>query len=271
MMIIMKHTLLLTLTACFSLYSMDAPCFLADLPEEIHNHIASYLTFHKRESDDEFVARTKKPNKILPAHQILLDKYESNNFLPNMDEGNSSAGTIRAYSIDRSKIISLKKSANPTVTILSLITATIHEHKKLGALSQENINNISHIAFSYDGTYYAQLQIIDGTPEDNVKWQHWVLVKHLLSDEIEKFLIPGYYDKFTAIGFNKQGTKIIVHFQENNMWDDCISKDSQPETWHHIIPLTSEEEHKTKSTKTFATYLLEHWCCKDLTQSLTQS
>ncbi len=259
-MIYAKYILLIAIIINFSLYSMQStgePCYLAYLPEDIHDHIASYLTFHKRESDDEFIARTRIARPILPEHQKLF----AHKTFPNIHD--SSAGTVRTYSIDGSKIISLKKLTNPQVTIFDIATNTIREHKKFSPISKENTTNIVHIALSQTGCDYAQVSYSQTDYEGLMLFDCWLTVHNIFFNTIKKFPISEYYGDIISIGFNKQGTKIIVHGR--NAWS-FIDKE-HPERWHHMFLLTSPEQHAAKTTQTLAAYLLEYCCCKNLTQN----
>src|SRR5690606_9248409 len=192
-------------------------------------------------TDNEFIARSRDCTKISPLHTTMHNEImEKNN--PDFSEDTLTFFKgLRTYSIDYSKIIMLEVFSdivhdNPQVTIFDIQSNTLYNSERLEKLSQTNTCNISHIALSRSGSQYAQLQLVDGAPEETVKWQQWLIIQNIFSDKIQKFLIPGYYDKFTSIGFNKQGTKIIVHAKENGMWQDAIPATEQPETWYHIIP-----------------------------------
>src|SRR5205085_6562433 len=69
----------------------EKTCYLAYLPTEIHNHIASYLTFPNSESDDEFIARTRTYGTISKEHTLLVESHENNNEFPDIETGCSSS------------------------------------------------------------------------------------------------------------------------------------------------------------------------------------
>src|SRR5581483_614126 len=111
-----KHNIFFIICTVFTINAMEvedntAPstiCYLTLLPREIHDHIASYLIFNDRESDDEFIARTKTYGAISQEHLGLIQQHESKTF----HWGEGSLGTLRTYSIDGSKIISLEKKSD---------------------------------------------------------------------------------------------------------------------------------------------------------------
>jgi len=111
-----KRTLFLMICTVSGINAMEVEkkiCYLADLPTEIHNHIASYLTFDAIESDDELIDRTRRYGAISPEHSDLLkqEKKVSGEYsaiksvIPTL---RPVGDTPRAYSIDCSKIISLQ-------------------------------------------------------------------------------------------------------------------------------------------------------------------
>ena len=278
-----KRTVFLMICTIFTINAMEVEeiCCLALLPREIHDQIASYLTFNNIESDNEFIARTRTNGTISNEHTLLVEKHENNDKFPDIATGSSSSGTLRTYSVDCSKVISLEKlCSNPKVTIFDIQSKTKRESTKLAELSKENMNAISHITFSRNGSHYAQLQMSQKRKE-HVPHTYYVslsfiqenhlIIKNIFSDEKREFLIPGYYNGFISVGFNKQGTKIIAHAKENGYWDDLIPEEDKPVSFYHIILLTTPEEHEKKSKKTLVIYLKHILCCKNLVKSLPTS
>src|SRR5205085_11985553 len=121
-----KRTIFFMIFTISTINAMETKkiCDLAYLPAEIHNHIASYLTFPNSESDDEFIARTRASGKISKEHKALVEQQERANY----EWGKGSLGIIRAYSVNCSKIISLEKiMKNPKVTIFDIQNKTMQE------------------------------------------------------------------------------------------------------------------------------------------------
>jgi len=263
---ISKQTIIFMVVTIFIIDAMGSEnvCHLAHLPAEIHAHIALYLTFPNSESDEEFIARSRASENITQEHREILEKHEQGNYR----WGGGSLGIIRTYSVDDSKIISLEKVAeNPRVTIFDTHNKTERESVHLATLFKEDMLGIKHIAFSRNGTRCAQLQAQEIEVNWLKEWQHWIIIKNILSDEIQQFLIPANYENFISIGFNKQGTKIIVHAKEDLFWNDFILGKSKSKSIYHIVPLTTPEEHKEKNEQTLEAYLRCMACCKDLTKS----
>lgn len=239
-------------------------CYLALLPADIHDHIASYLIFNDRESDDEFIARTRTAGTITSEHSAMINKHENYKFTVY-----STRGTLRTYSVDCSKIITLERQDEPKVTILDIQHNTMKESAKLAELSRESIKSlIGKIALSRTGSHYAQLrdERRQESFNERVSYKDCLLIKNVLSSETQQFPIPSQYNNFISIGFNKQGTKIIVHANKYGTWE-LIPEDETPEI-HYMVLLVSQEEHEEKSKKTLAHYLRHICCCDDLKKSL---
>lgn len=259
---------------------VEKVCHLASIPAEIQNHIASYLPFNIIESDEEFIERTWQCGTISQKHADLLEQYEEQNnsefsalkkqfptmhFLDN---------TPRTYSIDCSKIISLEKSSKkPRVTIFDIQSKTKKENAKLTELSQEDINDeIKHITLSRTGSHFATLHTLKDYESGRgevmiISYTNYLFIKNLLSQAEQKFPVTRQYSDFISIGFNKQGTKVIVHAKENGIWVAPDPKTDKP-THFHIVPLATPEEHEEKSKKTLDAYLRHICCCKSLAKDL---
>ena len=244
-------------------------CYLAQLPPEIHEYIARYLPFNS-ESDDEFIARTKTCGTITREHLALLKQHENNDEFLDIETERSSPGTIRTYSVDCSKIISLEKMADaPKATIFDIQNETTQTSTRLAEQSKKNIHNLTLIALSRTGKYYAQWQVHKICALTRAThYESRLIIKNIISGEVEflRYLISGEHKDVIAMGFNKQGTKIIVHTQENSLWEDAVAIFKMSS--YYIFSLTSPEEHEAKSKKTFEIYLRKIVCCKDLTLSL---
>jgi len=239
-------------------------CPLALLPPEIHAHIARYLSFNN-ESDDEFIARTRKCGTLSSEHTALVENAD-------MATAHSAFDFLRAYSVDCSKIISVKKCDHkPRVTIFDIHNKkTIRESENLAQLSKKNISKLMLIALSRTGTYYAQWQVHE-------RDDHWkkpyhyqesrLIIKNVLSGKVEflRYLITEKRNDLISMGFNKQGTKIIVHAKEDCIWEHPAPHKMHP---YYIFLLTTPTEHEEKSKRTLEAYLRYIGCCKKLANSL---
>jgi len=141
-------------------------------------------------------------------------------------------------------------------------------------LSQKNIDAIKHIAVSRTGSCYATLCSLKNCRADEqgvmvISYANYLFINNLLFHEEQQLPIPGHYCDFTSIGFNKQGTKIIVHVNEKGCWGGSITETDKPAHFH-IIALTCPEEHKAKSERTLEVYLRSIGCCNDLANSLEE-
>ena len=263
-----KRNIFLMIFTIFTVNAMEVEgvCYLALLPREIHDYITSYLTFNDRESDDEFIARTRASGTITPEHLTLLKQHESDSELPGIETERSSPGTIRTYSVDCSKIISLEKLADaPKVTIFDIQNKTTQQSVQLAQPSKKNIHNLTLIALSRTGKYCAQWQVHE-------RYNHWrtpyqesrLIIKNVLSGKVEfiRYLIAEKHKDLVCMGFNKQETKIIVHAKENSLWEHAVAQWKMSS--YYIFSLTSSEEHEEKSKKTFEIYLRQIGCCKNL-------
>lgn len=244
-------------------------CHLALLPTEIQNHIASYLPCNTIvESDDEFIDRTRILGPISKEHRHLIENHKNNIEFPDMETGSSSYGTLSIYSVDCSKIINLEKLADePKATIFDIHSETMRESKCLAEQSKKNISTLMLIALSRTGRHYAQWQV-------HARYNHWknpyqenrLIIKNTFSGEVEfiRYLIADQHKDLISMGFNKQGTKIIIHAKEDCLWEHGTT---QREMSYRIFSLTSPEEHEEKSKKTLEAYLRYIGCCKNLAKN----
>jgi hypothetical protein len=233
-------------------------CYLAQLPTDALNHLAHYLDFYV-ESDAEAIERTTPmTDELKLSHQGITQEHWAQFATLSWPLSGITRGS---YSSDRSKIVFMRKhhwqesaslfAQKPKVAILDISKNTVTLNEKLAALAAMDGECVSCIALSPNGTLFAELQSqVDDTSTGIgvMRYKNVLVIKNSITNGMQEFEIPGYHSPIVAMGFNKQDTKVIVH--ELNS--------------HHIVSLTTPEEHEAKSKKTFSDYCKQHLICKNI-------
>jgi len=155
-------------------------------------------------------------------------------------------------------------ASEPKVFIFDIHNKTMQESIRLAEQSKKDINNVKLIALSRTGTYYAQWRVYQRHTEPRAPYQESrLIIKNALSGKVEflRYLLSEETEVI-FMGFNKQGTKVVVHAHENILWENIVSK--CPMSPYYIFSLTTPEEHEKKSEKTLEAYLRNIGCCKNL-------
>lgn len=238
------------------------------LPLEVRNHIATYLEFGDRESDADAVTRVKKCPVSVP-HWVQL-------------MGPGTCGTHRnvagCYTMDRSKLITVDNTMDIVgdVFIYDIRDDVIDMQSKrrceflYNALSQEQTFRVhggtvegifmspDEIAVSRDGSLFAEIELRLTSLNDGSGNRIKVPVLSIWNThtkEVERCDI-AHCGQIDAVGFNKQGTKLVIHHTKKVESKGCYVR------LHHIMPLVPEAEHAAKSVQTFDWYLQHRGICK---------
>lgn len=190
----------------------DTSCFLAYMPPDVQNYILCFLTGDD-ETEEEFIARTKNT-------EIPSDKYDEffiteTNVFPKLHKPlPTSIGTLRMFSPDETKVITLRLSSDSSFhSILTIIdlkkTEIMHIDEKFKK------GNYKHVALS--SSFHNMIATVEDAPETdqcstfkfNQCCKKSLLIRDYARKEIRKIETP--HIRVASIGFNKQGTHIIVH------------------------------------------------------------
>jgi len=237
----------------------DGICWLNKLPKDIQNEIAEYLTFNDRETDAEFIERTKKllnskkSEKFVSQAGYVEDHYFKNRFGFSM--------TLQIYSKHTEECIELyQRHINEKQYYVELFEFAPNHSKVILAedfgpsvqahafdiVSQKEIYKKSlasgtppiAIAISSDGTTLAT--VINGLGHS------LLTVENILNNKTE--IIETSQTGIKRLDFNKQGTKIMYQTKSSSSTNS----------------LASQEEHKKKSKKTLAAYFKQKGICKEI-------
>lgn len=243
-------------------------CYFTVLPVELRNRIAQYLEFKDRESEEEFVQRTRTYGRLSREHARLTE----NVIVSHHVFGMSFLGFLSTYSVDLSKIIMFERwytnkgDNNPIATVIDISRNAAQQNIQFAPLIKMDYRQILCIAFSRDATYFAELEkyrVVKSTIEEHNSWAHRLVVQKVSQPSLmQKFDISNHFDNFVSIGFNKQGTEIIVHATTDMRYTGL---DKFPISFYEKISVSTQKEHEEKSVKTFDEFLRQHQICKPLT------
>lgn len=265
-------------------------CWLELLPAEIQDHIASYLIFRDRETDEQFIKRalaiaknrseynddvpciscefldTKITIKRSMWHPFIVsiankktgsnkDLYDHFNFFEFAPRVRSS---LLACSPDSSKIVFGPIWFLGDQEKIQVLNINKSAQSKYSFKEDSQINN-SDIGISNDGKMLALLYSKSSTVFSRELMLDIFHISDLTKDasqlsDKEKLKCQAIGINASIVAFNKQGTKVIVR------------NDSE----YEIFPLVDEDEHKQKSLKTLQDYFRQRGVCKELKNSASQ-
>lgn len=249
-------------------------CYLARLPLEIRDYIAEFLVFKDRESEEEFLGRSR--NKQVVKSPI----YRS--FCCPWRIGQASKGTYAEFDPSKTKIAVLELlydqyGLNPALTVAHFSTRgyksaeQIIHRKSLDYLKGGSDKNI--FAISPCGNLFAMIydKLIESDGGDRHYWEEVLVLEDFIAKTQKELVCEKYafgampIDSIRkkTIAFNKQASEIIVH--GNYI---VSNSDQAPQNVYAIFSLTSKQEHERKSKKTLDEYFRQHRVCKKITNSL---
>jgi len=244
-------------------------CYLELLPAEIQDHIAQYLVFRDRETDQELIARTQgmkqgcdenRKNEYLNGKFTLENRWllftmvlnaynkktNQKKMLCEFEHYQSDGSDDFLYSpaADCSKVIFLKASgiSKSLVQVFDLLASSKKEERISGSTLNRSIygHGDCAIGISCDGNIYAR--VWDVFESGKV----FLRIGRLKGDDIMKRQIT--ISEPRCVAFNKQGTKVIVRNNKE----------------YEVFDLCSESEHNQKSRKILADYFRQRGICKNL-------
>jgi len=235
----------------FNVHAMESeitPCFFKNMPEDIKNHIASFLTFDDIESEEEFIQREKdisdyptsptteedEKRKIasswLIKHQYITDPYHM---------------YLCVYSPNKNLCAMTHIDGPPQRNMIIVDTKTAQELHNFCQIKNNTEKYIRHLAISSGDKIFAieYNKMID----EEIGFRSFIKIQNIRTQTKE---YPTYPDGgIKTIAFNKQGTHLIVHGYR------------KPYT---IIPLTTTLENHTPPQKTLKHYFAQKMICKNI-------
>lgn len=285
--IVVKKILIgLIITIAYEIKAMDAPipdaqqniCDLARLPIEIRDHIAQFLPFKDRETEQELIERTAIPQEIDDSY---FDSYcaleRSQNF-------SASHGVRAAFCLNRSKIAFIellcgRSRIDPTLRVHPKLTVARCKKEDgkicLEVIHREDLQDQKklegmRIALSPCGNLIARVNRRQWAGDGQTVLEHDVVaIKNITTGVWAERSLGGYGDTFeaTSLDFNKQGTQIIVHGKLFHKQKDT----PMVSTGYWIFPVflvELKEKREAKRKKTFDEYLRQHYVCKKITDKM---
>lgn len=248
---------------------MKAPqniCFLARLPIDVQNMIASYLPFRNIETENAFIFRTEIKSHNVSDYHRQAQRYER----PNGCFSGDSPDSLKKVFLDQSDTRRSRLVGSDRVPCKESEPQVLDQVAKLIDADKEYYQTVD-VAISSDGQWFGRLaQKKVELPQNNgLFWAFLrseldpgnrvqITIIHIPSNTKKDFNIPILLKSIIFLDFNKQGTKIITH-------GVCYEKEEQTYFMWNVVP---EAEHKIKSKKTLAEYFKQRGVCKDLRNSL---
>jgi len=273
-----KHLLIIFSFITLHTHAMDKKNWFIGLPTEVTDLIADLLFVEIEETEEEFVARTKALKTTTEIPQKYLSHLEIDQVDPNHH-----ISFLPAY-CPNNKIIALHKKEQfgrikPTLFIIDtlsnqLLHKTILESINIAISRNGNIIGTIHVEQNYEG--FMKQKFFGGEKQKSFK-NILSILHSSTANKIKIYEIPDYFDlshQHPAIAFNKQGTLLIVHGNNNDLlYHSPLSFDEiekNPIRHHMIIPLTKNTPHPHADTKkTLARYCAQQGICKDFNKQLT--
>ncbi len=230
------------------------PCFFKDMPADIMDHIASFLTFDDIESEEEFIERKKgisdypessiekeyykKRREIasswLIKHQYITDAYHM--YLCVYSPNNNLCAMTYVDGPPQRNMIIVDTNTTQELHNFCLIKNTTDESKE---------KYIQHLAISSNGNIFAikYNKYIDG----DIGFSSFIKIHNIRTQKKEHPAYPN--DGVKTIAFNKQDTHLIIHGRHKS---------------HKIIPLTTTLEERKLPQKTLSHYFAQKGICKKI-------
>jgi hypothetical protein len=235
-------------------------CYFELLPHELLNYIAEFLPFNDRESEEEFIARTRIPKKVpreyyqyvpVPTEFCIFKKLHTHSVV---------------FSADETKIALYMLFYHANETQSSRLLTIFDLKTKQVLLHDEDLPSTAskHIALSRSGDMFAYIQStldVNAKCVDDKGCSSTVLViKNNSTKATQQFVIRDSFYNISSVDFNKQETHMIVHGIDYNKLDTAApGKLSMKEPLHHLIfPLQSKESNM-QNTNTHKNTLEEYF------------
>ncbi|GEM_PF-5067681 len=237
-------------------------CYLAMLPKDAQNIIASYLPNRKRESKADFIRRTEiKSHNVSDYHRDAQQYRRS--------QGRIST-CFSAYSPDNLKKVYLDQSDSTVSRVIAWDTVPKEDSERISLDTVATVIDADKyyyqtidVAISSDGQWFGRLGqrtiACQGATAPPNSAQ--ITVIHIPTNTKRDFPIPMLLKNIVFLDFNKQGTKIITH-------GVCFEKE---EPTYFLWNLMNKEERKAqakKSKQTLDDYFKQRGVCKKLANSL---
>lgn len=234
----------------FSLSAMEqlpiGICYLAQMPLDVQNYIASFLEFSDRENDSEFVSSTEKNIKIVRDYVATMGGQSRNNRHSIVGK---TGNTIKVIGQEP------KKEVESDITITSKIIRD-QNNKEIQTQIFPVPTYSKQVAIANDGITFARID----AKANRTDWATIYRVTRSMNNELSCKLASSFevMQGACACFFNKQATRLIV-YKEIDWIDDDYEMLKQK--FRHII-------YSLTSLKNLNDYLRKKRVCKTLASSL---
>ncbi len=264
--------LLITIAISADLSAMEPetpPCSLQNMPVEMMNLIASFLTFDDVETEKEFINREKTTSQYEPRDPFNTEKAKDKKIekpIALLKEFRASEGK----KLDNGDIYFIVYSPNNAICAMTYGDPCCSGEYHLSIINiktQKELHNI-YLRYNDPEKYYLHLAVsscgnIFATCYTNNKagdyHRPYTKINNLRTKTKER---PNHYLGSTydedKIAFNKQGTHMIMHSTKY----DSSSHTHTPA--HTIIPLIATLENHPLPQKTLSRYFVQKGICKNL-------
>jgi len=262
--------LIVSIFAQLHIHTMDEPmdieksisipasfCYLANLPGDIWDLIAYYLTFDM-ESEEEFIERTKTATKKnIPLKYYYKDFQIPPRLLP--EEPNAVYSCRGAGSI-----LTAFCPNEMNVALLNANNLKIVNIKKDKLIHEQNLvtKDYQHIALSRNAAMFATIHSEEYYDDEVIDDKYIATIMNISSKKTQQFDIPDNF-RHSLIAFNKQGTYIILHGVDYTRIENL-----DPMPHHLIFPITVNEQDATLPKKTLQHYFQQRGVCNDISSSI---
>jgi hypothetical protein len=247
-----------------SIATTDGICHLARLPADVLNYITQFVT---SETQTELIERTCVPK------EVPCQYYEQ--LLTPIGVPPSRQRNIRVeFCPDQTKFVLFEELHG-----LSKKTLTIFDLKKQQKMYTQDLNkpSICLVGLSRCGQMFANIQrnvdpftflmVNKGVHSGDV-----LVIKNIVTNQIQEIFIPNHSLDTISICFNKQGTHLIMHrmVRRDSRWteEECRTKRTRDHLIFELAPDVKIEEETI--AKTLNEYFKRNRVCNNIAnQSLS--
>jgi len=269
----MKNIFIIIITIVISchLNAMEpqtAPCFFKNMPTDIMDLIASFLTFDDVETEEEFIDREKTTSQYEP-EKLLNDKETRDEKIEKPISWLKKHKTFEDKEIEDHNVYFVVYSPDNAICAmtygdpcldqtyyLSIIdTKTKQELHNIGLRNNDPNKYYFHFAISSSRNIFATIY---SKKMENKFFKSFIKIHNLYTQKEEEY--PNLPENIETIAFNKQGTHLIMH----SIRYDFTSNTHVLE--HTIFPLTTTlDNNHTMPQKTLSHYFEQKMICKNFT------
>jgi hypothetical protein len=240
-------------------------CHLARLPIDVMNRIAQLLPFNDRETEAKFIERTSCISKAVPC------QYYEHLLAPLAELSSKQRGIGVGFCPDKTKFVFVQLLWTIEPELL-----TIFDIKQGRKTHGQYIcgRTTPLIALSQCGQMFAIIKMEVGFSEHHgcQSFKPVLFLENTVTKKTEEFSIPDRLLQVTSVGFNKQGTHIIVYGLDGNKvrFSPRRNDFTGKLTHHFIFPLESDAKIiEEKSEKKLDDYFKRRPICKKILANIS--